>query len=136
MERFALVVMSEPGEESPGGQGRMLHALTAADDFRKADVEARLFFHGIGVLWLPAFETRADRFCVHYGPLFDSVRELVAGACHFCAVTRFGAGDAAQRMGVPLLASPARTTRSRRSPPRAISPSPSESARSRARRCV
>jgi hypothetical protein len=106
MDRFALVVMSESGEEHPGGQGRMLHALTAAADFRKAGTEARIFFHGIGVLWLPAFETPTDRFCEHYGPLFESVRDMIGGACNFCAATRFGAGDAAQRMGVPLLGEP------------------------------
>lgn len=103
MEKFAIVVMSEPGEENPEGQGRMLHALTAAEDFKKAGIEARIFFHGIGVLWLPAFETRKDKFCEHYGSLFDSVRDMVAGACNFCAAMRFGAGDAAERMRVPLL---------------------------------
>ncbi len=103
MAKFAIVVMSEAGDEHPGGQGRMLHALTAAEDFKKAGVEAAIFFHGIGVLWLPAFEARTDRFCQHYGPVFDSVRDIVAGACTFCASERFGAADAAERMGVPLL---------------------------------
>ena len=104
--KYALVVMSETGEGSPGGQGRMLHALKAAQEFKAAGVPVRLFFHGIGVQWLEAFDTRADRFTQHYGPLFDDVRDTIAGACHFCAVTRFGAGAAAEHLGVPLLGQP------------------------------
>jgi hypothetical protein len=30
----------------------------------------------------------------------------MAGACHFCAATRFGAGEAAERLGIPLLGTP------------------------------
>lgn len=104
--KYALIVMSENGEEHPGGQGRMLHALKAAKEFKAAGVPVKLFFHGIGVQWLNMFETRPDKFTQNYGPLFDEVREAIAGACHFCAATRFGAGEAAERMGVPLLGKP------------------------------
>lgn len=55
MSKYALVVMSESGDEHPGGQGRMLHALQAAAEFRSAGVEVCLWFHGIGVEWLAAF---------------------------------------------------------------------------------
>jgi hypothetical protein len=63
----------------------------------------QIYFHGIGVQWLTMFETRPDKFTQNYGPLFDEVRDMIAGACHFCAAKRFGAGEAAERMGVPLL---------------------------------
>jgi hypothetical protein len=106
MEKYALIVMSETGEAHPGGQGRMLHALYAAKEFKAAGVPVTLVFHGIGVTWLTAFEERADKFTQVYGPLFDEVRDTVGGACIFCAVTRFGAGDAAKRLGVPLLGVP------------------------------
>ena len=105
-EKYALIVMSEHGEDHPGGQGRMVHALTAAQEFKAAGVTAHLFFHGIGVQWLTMFETRPDKFSQHYGPLFDEVRDTIAGACHFCAATRFGAGEAAGRLDVPLLGAP------------------------------
>ena len=105
-DKYALIVMSEHGEDHPGGQGRMLHALKAAQEFKAAGVTAHLFFHGIGVQWLTLFETRPDKFSQHYGPLFDEVRETIGGACHFCAATRFGAGEAAERLGIPLLGAP------------------------------
>ena len=104
--KYALIVMSEHGDEHPGGQGRMVHALKAAQDFKAAGVTAHLFFHGIGVQWLTLFETRPDRFSQNYGPLFDAVRDTIGGACHFCAVDRFGAGEAAAHLGVPLLGAP------------------------------
>ena len=105
-ETYALIVMCEHGEDHPGGQGRMLHALKAAQEFKAAGVPARLFFHGIGVQWLTLFETRPDQFTQHYGPLFDEVRDTIGGACHFCAVSRFDAAGAAARLGVPLLGTP------------------------------
>ena len=104
--KYALIVMSEGGNEHPGGQGRMLHALKAAQAFRAAGVPVRLYFHGIGVHWLSLFETRPDKFTQTYGPLFDEVRDLIAGACHFCAVTRFGVGDAVDHLGLPLVGEP------------------------------
>jgi len=102
-EKYALIVMSESGEDHPGGQGRMLHALKAAQEFKAAGITAHLFFHGIGVQWLTLFETRPDKFTQHYGPLFDEVRDTIGGACNFCAATRFGAGPAAEHLHVPLL---------------------------------
>jgi len=98
--------MSDHGDEHPGEQGRLLHALKAAQEFKAAGVTAHLFFHGIGVQWLTLFETRPDKFTQHYGPLFDEVRDTIGGACHFCAATRFGAGEAAEHLGVPLLGTP------------------------------
>jgi hypothetical protein len=104
--KYAIIVMSEHGEQHPGGQGRMLHALKAAKEFKEAGAPVQMFFHGIGVQWLTMFETRPDKFTQVYGLLFDEVRDTIAGACHFCAVTRFGAGPAAERLGVPLLGKP------------------------------
>lgn len=103
MDKYALVIMSEHGEENPGGQGRALHALQAAREFKAAGVPAELFFHGIGVQWLTAFDARSDRFTEVYGPLFEEVRDMIGGACNFCAAKRFGAAEAAENLGVPLL---------------------------------
>jgi hypothetical protein len=103
MSKYALVVMSESGEDHPGGQGRMLHALQAAAEFRSAGVEVSLWFHGIGVEWLAAFEARSDRFTEVYGPLFDSFRDAIGGACEFCAVKRFDVESSAVALGVPVV---------------------------------
>lgn len=102
MAKYALVVMAEHGEAHPGGQGRMLHAMYAARDLRAAGEEVSVWFHGIGVTWLTAFEARDDKYTQVYGPLFDEIRDLVGGACDFCASRRFAAAESADRLGVPL----------------------------------
>jgi len=103
MPKYALVVMSDPGEPNPGMQGRMVHAMSAARDLRAAGQDASLWFHGIGVMWLSAMDARTDPFTRHYGKLFDEVKDLIGGACEFCAVKRFGAGPSAESLGVTLL---------------------------------
>ena len=47
--------MSEHSEGNPGGQGRLLHALSSAQDLRDAGEEVSIWFHGVGVTWLAAF---------------------------------------------------------------------------------
>jgi hypothetical protein len=98
--KHAIVVMSEPGEANPGGQGRMVHAMTTVRDLKAAGQDVSLWFHGIGVTWLSAFDARTDPFTQHYGSLFDEVRPLIAGSCEFCTKMRFGAGPSADRLGV------------------------------------
>jgi len=103
MAKYAIVVMSEHSEGNPGGQARLLHALSAARDFADAGEEVGIWFHGVGVTWLAAFTARYDQFTRTYTPLFDSVRGNIAGACDFCARTRFGAAEAAENLGVPIV---------------------------------
>src|SRR5262249_33136574 len=81
MTKYAIVVMSEHGEGNPGGQGRMVHALSAAQSFKDAGEDVTLWFHGVGVTWLSVFDARYDAFARHYGPLFDSLRDSMGGAC-------------------------------------------------------
>ena len=71
MAKYAIVVMSEHSEGSPGGQGRMIHALSAAKALKNAGEDVTIWFHGLGVTWLSAFDARYDAFTRHYGPLFD-----------------------------------------------------------------
>ncbi len=103
MASYAIVVMSESGEDHPGGQGRMLHAMHAARELRAAGEDVTMWFHGVGVTWLSAFDAQEDRYTQVYRPLFDEICDLIAGACEFCAVTRFDAGASATNLGVPLL---------------------------------
>ena len=103
MAKYAIVVMSEPGEDHPGGQGRMLHAMNDAKELRAAGEDVTLWFHGIGVTWLTAFDEQQDKFTQVYRPLFDEVRDLISGACKFCTLTRFGAGASATKLGIPVL---------------------------------
>ena len=69
MAKYAVVVMSEHSEGNPGGQGRLLHALSAAQDFRDAGEEVSILFHGVGVTWLAALNAQYDQFTRHYGSL-------------------------------------------------------------------
>ena len=100
MSRYAVVVMSEHSEGNPGGQGRMIHALSAVKEFKDAGTEVSLWFHGIGVTWLAAFDARYDAFTRHYGPLFDEIKDTIGGACDFCTNKRFGVAESAGRLGV------------------------------------
>jgi hypothetical protein len=103
MAKYAIIVMSEHSEGNPGGQARLLHALSAAKDFADAGEEVGIWFHGVGVTWLAAFNAQYDQFSRNYASLFDDVRGSIAGACDFCARTRFGAAEAAERLGVPIV---------------------------------
>jgi hypothetical protein len=103
MAKYAVVVMSEHSEGNPGGQGRMVHALGAVREFKAAGDEVTLWFHGIGVTWLAAFDARYDQFTRNYGPLFDEVRDVIGGACDFCVRRRFGVAESAERLGVPVV---------------------------------
>ena len=103
MAKYAIVVMSEHSEGNPGGQARLLHALSAAKDLASAGEEVGIWFHGVGVTWLAAFDARYDQFTRNYTPLFETVRANLVGACDFCTRTRFGAAQAAERLGVPIV---------------------------------
>lgn len=103
MTKYALVVMSEQGEEHPGGQGRMVHALSAAKAFKDAGEDVTIWFHGIGVGWLTAFAEANDRFTQNYGPLFAEVSDVIAGTCNFCTTRRFDATEGANQLGVAIV---------------------------------
>ena len=103
MAKYALVVMSEHGEEHPGGQGRMLHAMSAAKAFKSNGDDVSIWFHGIGVRWLTAFADNIDRFTENYRPLFDEVSDLIGGTCDFCTTRRFDAAESATTLGVPIV---------------------------------
>jgi hypothetical protein len=102
MAKFAIVVTSAHGEANPEGQARLLHALHTAKRFRAAGGDVGVWFHGVGVGWLSAFDVRYDQFTRNYASLFDEIRPLIRGTCNFCTTRRFGAADAAASLGVPL----------------------------------
>ena len=62
MAKYAIIVMSEHSEGNPGGQARLLHALSAAKDFADAGEEVGIWFHGVGVTWLAALNAQYDQF--------------------------------------------------------------------------
>jgi hypothetical protein len=103
MNKYAIIVMSEGTDAHPEGQGRMLHAMYSAKDLKASGAEVKVLFDGIGVKWLSLFDSRPDKYTQNYGQLFDEIKDTIGGACNFCASVRFGAGDAAKKLNVPLL---------------------------------
>lgn len=101
MNRYAIVVLAP--EDTPEGRGRILHAFTTARDLAAAEHEVAVYFDGIGVTCLTAFQQRDNQFTQHYSELFDEIRPLISGACDFCARRRFDAADAAAALGVDFL---------------------------------
>jgi len=99
--QHAVVVLSP--EDTPEGRGRILHALATARGLAEAGEEVEVHFDGIGVTVLTAFMERDNRFTKNYGPLFDSIRPLITGACDFCTRRRFEASPAADEFEVPML---------------------------------
>ena len=97
-----IIVVLSP-EDTPEGRGRILHALVTAQGLAEAGEEVEVHFDGIGVTVLTAFMERDNRFTENYGPLFDSIRPLIAGACDFCTRRRFEASEAAAAFDVPML---------------------------------
>jgi hypothetical protein len=97
----ALVMLTDPG--NPEANGRMVHLLSTAAGLREAGKEVAIYFHGASVNWASAFLARQDKFTEHYGPLFDDVKPLIAGACNFCANVRFDQSAALADMGIAIL---------------------------------
>lgn len=99
MAKIAIVMMS--ADDYPEGRGRMAHVIHDAEALREAGHEVQIHFHGQGVSWLKAWDTRDHKFTQHYGERFDAIKDLVAGACSFCAEKRFDVAKHAVALGVP-----------------------------------
>ena len=48
--------------ETPDGRGRMVHAMTTAQELRDAGQEVKILFEGQGVTWIEAFHTKEHPF--------------------------------------------------------------------------
>ena len=99
--RHAVVVLAP--EDTPEGRGRILHAFHTAQELAALGHETNVFFAGVGVTCLTAFEARDNQFTRHYGELFDEIHPLIAGACDFCARKRFDAAGASVAHGVDFV---------------------------------
>jgi DNA-binding transcriptional LysR family regulator len=100
MNDYAVVVLAD--SDTPGGRGRMVHALKTAQALREGGADVGIHFHGVGVTWLEVFDVREHPFAQHYGPAFDKVQDLMVGACNFCTNGRFDMSEHAKSLGVPI----------------------------------
>jgi hypothetical protein len=80
------------------GLGRVVNAMIAVKELRRAGDEVRLYFDGTGTKW-PDVLSNKDHIA---NPLYESVKSNVSGACLFCA-TAFGAKESVQECKVRLV---------------------------------
>ena len=96
MAKAAIVVLADT--ESSGDLGRVVNALTTAKELKEAGDEVTIVFDGAGTKWIKALSSKEHK----YAPLFDSVKDRIAGACDYCA-RAFGVRREVESAGVPLL---------------------------------
>ena len=90
MARAASIVFADT--DRPEGLGRVVNALTTAKEFKEAGDEAVVIFDGAGTKWVAEL-AREDH---KYHGLFEEVRDVVGGACSYCAAA-YGGGRAHRR---------------------------------------
>ena len=96
MPKAATIVFADT--DSAEGLGRVVNALTTAKEFKEAGDEARVIFDGAGTKWVAELSPEGHK----YHGLFEEVRDLVDGACAYCAEA-FGVKEEVEQTGVELL---------------------------------
>lgn len=96
MAKVGIVVLADA--ETHEDMGRVSNALTSAKEFKEAGDGATIIFDGAGTRWVPELADPDHK--LHDG--FEAVKDVVAGACHFCAGA-FHVKDKVEKTDVPLL---------------------------------
>jgi hypothetical protein len=96
MPKAAAIVFADTG--SPKGLGRVMNALTTAQEFKDAGDDVLVVFDGAGTKWIAELSRENHK----YHQLFEDVRDVVGGACSYCAEA-FGVKEAVQDGGIELL---------------------------------
>lgn len=96
MPKGAIVVLADTG--SGDGLGRVVNALVTAREFKEAGDEVVLLFDGAGTKWIAVLLDEEHK----YHRAFESVRDVVSGACSYCA-SAFGVRDEIEAAGITLL---------------------------------
>lgn len=96
MAKGAVVVLA--GIEGREAIGRIANALITAREFKEAGDEIVLVFDGAGTQWIRDLVDPGHK----YHQAFEAVRDVVAGACSYCA-SAYGVKEDVERAGVPLL---------------------------------
>ncbi len=94
--KVAIVVLAD--NERHEGLGRVVNAMIATSELHEAGDDVKLLFDGGGTVW-PG-ELAKDDHAAH--GLWESVHEVVAGACSYCA-DAFEARTGVEQAGVKLL---------------------------------
>lgn len=96
MAKAASIVFADT--ETREALGRVVNALTTAKEFKEAGDDAVVIFDGAGTKWVAELAQEDHK----YHGLFESVRDVVAGACSYCAAA-YGVKDQVEQIGVELL---------------------------------
>ncbi|MCA9077606.1 MAG: hypothetical protein KDA93_21450 [Planctomycetaceae bacterium] len=96
MSKTAIVILAD----TEGGEslGRIVNALTAAKEFKEAGDDVQVIFSGTGTRWVGLL-AQPDH---NLHGLYAEVKDVIAGACGFCAGA-FEVADAVQAAGVCML---------------------------------
>lgn len=96
MNQVAIVVLADT--ETHGDLGRVVNALISAKEFKELGDDIRLIFDGAGTQWIGLLDDPNHRSHA----LFDGVRDVVYGACGFCA-RAFDSEDGVHNANVKML---------------------------------
>jgi hypothetical protein len=96
MNRVAILVLADT--ETHADLGRVVNAMMTAKEFHEAGDDVRLIFDGAGTGWLGVLSD--PEHSTH--PLFEQVRDVVSGACGFCAHA-FDAEEGVKHAHIQLL---------------------------------
>jgi hypothetical protein len=96
MAKLSVVVLA--GTEAHSDLARVLNALALTNEAKEAGDEVELVFDGAAVAWIPELEDREHKL---HG-MFAGVKDVVAGACEFCAGA-FDVKDEVRNAGIRFL---------------------------------
>lgn len=96
MSKIGIIVLADG--ETHESQGRVLNALMTAREFKEAGEEVTVVFDGGGTQGAATFADPSNES----HKLFEQVRDVVAGACEFCAEA-FGVTEQMESAGIELL---------------------------------
>jgi hypothetical protein len=98
MQKAAIVVLSDPANQSEESLGRVFNALAAAHDFKQRGDDVTVLFQGAGTRWAGKLSEASHPF----HDLFNAVADRVAGVSCGCADV-FGATGDAEKNGFDLV---------------------------------
>ena len=98
MSKTAIVILSNPNQNSEESLGRLFNALVIANDLKQRNETVLVFFQGTGSRWINELQKSEHPA---FG-LFNSIKDKVAGVSNACAHV-FGAADDVIKVGVTML---------------------------------
>lgn len=96
MNPVAILVLADT--QTHGDLGRVVNAMMIARELKEAGDEVQIIFDGAGTQWLGKLSDPENKS----HPLFEQVRDVVSGACGYCA-RAFEAEEGVFRADVKVL---------------------------------